>query len=85
MRTIDTTTRFERDYKREAKGEHRATLDASLKAVFDALVNDRPLDPKYRDHPLRGRQVQPRRDAQAVERFSDTVHHPEHRHLNSTS
>ena len=55
MRTIDTTTKFNRDYKREAKGEHRATLDASLKAVFDALVNDRPLDPKYRDHPLRGK------------------------------
>ena len=54
MRTIEPTTRFKRDYKRESKGEHRATLDASLEPVVDALANDRRLDSKYRDHPLSG-------------------------------
>ena len=32
MRTIDRATAFKRDYKREAKGQHRATLDNDLKA-----------------------------------------------------
>lgn len=30
MRTIERTGQFKRDYKREAKGQHRATLDAEL-------------------------------------------------------
>ena len=54
MRTIELTTRFKRDYRRVSKGEHGPTLDASLRPVFDALVHDQPLDPRYRDHPLRG-------------------------------
>ena len=54
MRTIELTTKFKRDYRRVSKGQHGATLDASLRPVFDALVHDRPLDPRYRDHPLRG-------------------------------
>ena len=54
MRTIEHTTKFKRDYKRESKGQHRATLDASLEPVVDALANDRPLASKYSDHPLSG-------------------------------
>ena len=54
MRTIEHTTRFKRDYKREAKGQHRATLDASLEPVVDALAEDRPLDARHRDHRLTG-------------------------------
>lgn len=30
MRTIERATAFKRDYKREAKGQHRATLDNEL-------------------------------------------------------
>ena len=30
MRTIDRATAFKRDYKREAKGQHRATLDNAI-------------------------------------------------------
>jgi mRNA-degrading endonuclease YafQ of YafQ-DinJ toxin-antitoxin module len=37
MRRIDRTGQFKRDYKREAKGQHRATLDADLMAVLTAL------------------------------------------------
>src|SRR3546814_2489768 len=54
MRTIDRSTRFKRDYKRESKGRHRATLDADLLPVLAALATDTPLDPKYRDLDLSG-------------------------------
>ena len=54
MRTIDRSSAFKRDYKREAKGRHRATLDDDLKPVLVALVTDQPLDGRYRDHDLSG-------------------------------
>ncbi len=40
MRTIDRASSFKRDYKREAKGQHRATLDDALKPVLVALATD---------------------------------------------
>ena len=52
MRTIDCASSFKRDYKREAKGQYRSTLDSELKPVLVALVTDQPLDVKYRDHHL---------------------------------
>jgi mRNA interferase YafQ len=54
MRAIERTTQFKRDYKREMKGRHWATLETDLTAVLRALVNDTPLAQKYRDHPLSG-------------------------------
>ena len=54
MRTIDRSTAFKRDYKREAKGQHRATLDANLIPVLMALANDKPLEHRHRDHDLSG-------------------------------
>ncbi len=54
MRAIDRASSFKRDYKREAKGQHRATLDAELKPVIVALATDQPLAAKYRDHELNG-------------------------------
>jgi mRNA interferase YafQ len=59
MRRIEPTTQFKRDYKREAKGQHRATLDpdaldAEMKPVLEALVNDLPLAPRHHDHALSG-------------------------------
>jgi mRNA interferase YafQ len=54
MREIERTTRFRRDYKREIKGRHGATLEANLLAVLLALVADEPLAERYRDHPLSG-------------------------------
>ncbi len=55
MRTTERTTQFKRDYKREAKGQHRATLDASLWPVVEALANDQLLEPQHHDHPLSGK------------------------------
>ncbi len=54
MRTIDRSSAFKRDYKREAKGQHRATLDDVLRPVLIVLVTDQPLDVRYRDHDLSG-------------------------------
>lgn len=42
MRTIDRSSAFKRDYKREAKGRHRATLDDDLKPALIALATDQP-------------------------------------------
>ena len=50
MRTIERSTKFKRDYKRETRGRHRATLDADLLPVLVALASDAPLDPRYVDH-----------------------------------
>lgn len=54
MRTIDRPGAFKRDYKREAKGRHRAGLDDLLMPVFVTLATDQPLDARYRDHDLSG-------------------------------
>lgn len=54
MRTIERSSAFKRDYKREAKGLHRATLDASLMFVLRALAEDQALNPRHRDHDLSG-------------------------------
>jgi len=40
MRTIDRTNQFKRDYKRELKGQHRATLEGDLVEVLKVLVRD---------------------------------------------
>jgi mRNA interferase YafQ len=57
MRTISRTTRFKKDYKREAKGQHRATLDADLLAVVSLLAADSPLPERLHDHALTGEWV----------------------------
>ncbi|MDA8191249.1 MAG: type II toxin-antitoxin system YafQ family toxin [Gammaproteobacteria bacterium] len=54
MRTIKRTACFKRDYKRETKGQHRASLDQDLLAVVVVLAADQPLAEKYRDHALTG-------------------------------
>jgi mRNA interferase YafQ len=54
MRTIERSAKFKRDYKREAKGRHGATLDAELVPVLAALADDRPLEPRHRNHELSG-------------------------------
>ena len=54
MRTIEHTTRFRRDYKREKKGRHATRLDAWLTLVIGMLANDTPLPARYRDHALAG-------------------------------
>ena len=57
MRTIERTTKFKRDLKRELKGRYRATVDADLIALLKLLAFDRPIDARYRDHALSGNWV----------------------------
>ena len=54
MRTIEQTSRFKRDLKRELKGQYKTTLEASLRMVILALASDEPLEPRHHDHPLTG-------------------------------
>ena len=54
MRTIERSSAFKRDYKREAKGKHRIALDAELEPVLTALASDQSLEQHYRDHNLSG-------------------------------
>ncbi|MEE8058763.1 MAG: type II toxin-antitoxin system YafQ family toxin [Pseudomonadales bacterium] len=54
MLRIERTGQFKRDYKRELKGRHRATLETTLIDVLKALVNSQPLAEKHRDHALIG-------------------------------
>jgi mRNA interferase YafQ len=51
MLTLKTTSRFRKDYNLAKK----RGLDLSLlEAVIDTLLEERPLDSKYKDHPLTG-------------------------------
>lgn len=52
MRTIERTTKFKKDYKRELKGRHKATLQSDLIKAIKVLVIDETLAPKYFDHVL---------------------------------
>jgi mRNA interferase YafQ len=54
MRSIETTSQFRRDYKRESKGQHRQTLERDLAEIVTALANDLPLVAKHSDHALTG-------------------------------
>lgn len=54
MRTIERTSQFKRDYKREAKGPHRTTLERDFIDIVTTLANDQPLVEKHRDHSLTG-------------------------------
>ncbi|KNY20467.1 type II toxin-antitoxin system YafQ family toxin [Methylobacterium sp. ARG-1] len=54
MGTTERSAQFKRDYKREAKGRHAATLDADLIPILRAIASDDPLEARHRDHALSG-------------------------------
>jgi mRNA interferase YafQ len=51
LRAIVRSTAFKKDVKR---AEKRGKDMAKLKTVILLLLEDAPLDPRYRDHPLKG-------------------------------
>ena len=51
MRQLVTTTQFRKDYKRVKKRGYNLKL---LETVLDKLINEEPLEAKYRDHQLSG-------------------------------
>lgn len=54
MRTINQSSQFKRDLKREAKGPHRQALQRDFVTIVSMLANDQPLADKHRDHALTG-------------------------------
>ena len=54
MRTIERTSRFKRDYRRESRGRHRNDLDERLATIVNALADDIALDARHHDHALSG-------------------------------
>ena len=54
MRTIERTGQFKRDYRRESRGRHGASLDSSLVPVVEMLANGHPLEARHHDHGLSG-------------------------------
>jgi mRNA interferase YafQ len=46
MRTIERSTAFKRDYRREAKAYQRAALDTGFMPMLLALASDQPLEPR---------------------------------------
>jgi mRNA interferase YafQ len=54
MRTVNYTSRFKRDYRREKSGHHGKKLDNLLMEVVDMLAADKPLPRRNLDHPLTG-------------------------------
>ena len=51
MREVVRSTAFRKDVKR---AEKRGRDMGKLKAVIVLLIEDAPLEPRYRDHPLKG-------------------------------
>ena len=51
---LERTKKFKQDYKREAKGRYRKTLDESFIVVLKLLLENKPLAEKYKDHALTG-------------------------------
>ncbi len=54
MRTIEQSTQFKRDLKREARGLHRKALQQDFVQILTSLANDQLLAAKHRDHALSG-------------------------------
>jgi mRNA interferase YafQ len=54
MRTIEWSTAFKRDMKRESRGQRGKVLDALLEPIGALLAADKPLPVAHRDHALTG-------------------------------
>jgi len=54
VRTIERTTQFKRDVRRESRGRHATAIERDLAALIMALADDRPLAARHRDHALTG-------------------------------
>lgn len=54
MRTIERSKQFKKDLKRELRGKHSKNIQDEVCAVLEHLVQDIPLELKYKDHMLSG-------------------------------
>ncbi len=54
MRTIEYSSQFKKDFKREKRSSRGANLEKDLKDVLDFLVVDKSLPAAFADHSLMG-------------------------------
>ena len=54
MRTIERSSQFKKDLKRELKGQRAKQMTAALENVVELLQRDQPLPKKFKDHQLTG-------------------------------
>lgn len=54
MRTLEHTSQFNQDFKREKRGQRGKNLEKELKVILQFLLNDLPLTQRHEDHPLTG-------------------------------
>lgn len=54
MRKIERATAFRHDYRQFKATARYRKLDHRLIGVLELLINDQPLPPQNRDHPLSG-------------------------------
>jgi mRNA interferase YafQ len=54
MRTIERSTRFKKDFKRELRSGTGSTFIDSLSLAVERLAEDSPLPVRFRDHALTG-------------------------------
>ena len=55
MPTINRTSHFKKDYKRELIGRHGLTLGKEFPELLLQILTGEPLAEKLRDHPLTGK------------------------------
>jgi mRNA interferase YafQ len=53
MRTIKSTSKFKRDYRREQSSVLGKKPDSLIAQAVDLLANDRPMRSRYSDHQLK--------------------------------
>lgn len=54
MRTIERSSQFRRDFRREKRGRHGATIEHELRVLVALLAADESLPERYQDHALLG-------------------------------
>jgi mRNA interferase YafQ len=54
MRTIERSTRFKKDFKRELRSGAVSAFLNNLNIAIELLAMDTPLPARFRDHPLTG-------------------------------
>ena len=54
MRTIEETTQFRIGYRQLMRQPHRQRIETGFKEVLSLLLADLPLQPRHRDHAMKG-------------------------------
>ena len=55
MRHINQTKKYNADLRRELQGQNKAVIVETVPYILSKLINDEPLDIRFRDHALKGK------------------------------